>query len=107
MIIREKDKQELIKIFSTETHKFEVRAFGSRVNGKAHSGSDLDLVIISQSVNKMPMEIFTNLKEKISESNIPILVELFDWDRLPESFKQNILQQNELLFTNLYNKVSG
>lgn len=34
-------------------------------------------------------------------SNIPILVDLFDWARLPESFHQNIVAQHEVLFSNI------
>ena len=39
-----------------------------------------------------------DLREKISESNIPILVELFDWARLPESFHKNIEASHEILY---------
>jgi regulator of PEP synthase PpsR (kinase-PPPase family) len=48
----------------------------------------------------MPLSLFLELKQKIQESNIPIVVELFDWARLPQTFKQNILQQYEVLFSN-------
>lgn len=42
-----------------------------------------------------------NLKEQIQQSNIPIVVELFDWARLPKSFHRNIEGQHEVLFSNM------
>jgi uncharacterized protein len=100
MLLRSKGKERLVTIFKTSPLPIEVWAYGSRVNGKAHEGSDLDLAIRTPDLQKLPMDIFLDLKEKIQESNIPIVVELFDRARLPESFHQNILAQHELLFSN-------
>ena len=100
MLIREKDKQTLIRIFSAINFPIEVWAYGSRTSGTAHAGSDLDLVIRSQDLQKLPTDVFMKLKEMVTESNIPILVELFDWARLPGSFQQNIKAQHEVLYSN-------
>jgi uncharacterized protein len=100
MLLRNKDKERLIAIFETAPTSIEVWAYGSRVNGKAHEGSDLDLVIRTPNLDKLALGVYLDLKEKIQESNIPIVVELFDWARLPESFHQNILAQHEVLFSN-------
>ena len=99
MLLRNKDKERLIAIFETATIPIEVWAYGSRVNGDAHEGSDLDLVIRTPNLEKLPLNIFLDLKEKIQESNIPIVVELFDWTRLPVSFHKNILAKHEVLFS--------
>lgn len=101
MLLREKDRQTLLQIFAEVEIPIEVWAHGSRVNGTAHNGSDLDLVIIGNDQKGIPTDIFYSLKEKIRESNIPILVELFDWARLPESFHRNIEAAHEVLFSNL------
>jgi uncharacterized protein len=98
MILRDKDKKLLLEIFSALDYPVEVWAYGSRVDGTAHEGSDLDLVIITHDKAKLPIDIFLEIKEKISESNIPILVELFDWARLPKSFHKNIEACHEVLF---------
>lgn len=98
MLLREKDKQQLIQYFCNLNIPVEVWAYGSRVNGTAHSGSDLDLVIRSQDLSPLPIADYTELLEKIRDSNIPILVELRDWARLPESFHKQILLQHEVLF---------
>ena len=101
MLLRNKDKQTLLQIFSSVSTPLEVWAYGSRVDGTAHDGSDLDLVVRSQNLKPLPVEHYALLKEKIRESNIPIVVELRDWARLPESFHRNIEQQHEVLFTNI------
>ncbi|MBK9291424.1 MAG: nucleotidyltransferase domain-containing protein [Bacteroidetes bacterium] len=101
MILRAKDKERLIAIFQEAPVNMEVWAYGSRVDGSAHEGSDLDLVIRTHDLDKLPSNIFFQLKQKIQESNIPILVELFDWARLPESFKKNIEARYEILYSNI------
>ena len=100
MILRAKDKERLIAILDSIQTPIEVWAYGSRVNGTAHEGSDLDLVIRTPTLNKLPIDIYLDLKEKIQESNIPIVVELFDWARLPESFHKNIEAKHEVLYNN-------
>jgi predicted nucleotidyltransferase len=101
MQLRNKDKQSLVEIFSFIDIPMEVWAYGSRVRGTAHEGSDLDLVVRSQTGGKLPLEVFLELKEKIQKSNIPIVVELLDWARLPESFHLNIVKQHEVFFNSL------
>ncbi len=67
----------------------EVWAYGSRVNGSSHEGSDLDLVVRGPGLEPLGGG-FLNLLEAIEESNIPILVQIHDWARLPESFHPEI-----------------
>lgn len=101
MLLREKDYQELLRIFSSIETPIEIWAYGSRVNGKAHNGSDLDLVLRTQNL-KPPASIeFLNICKKIKESNVSILVELRDWTSLPFSFHKNILQNYEVLFSSV------
>ncbi len=100
MLLREKDRQALIQIFSSATMPLEVWAYGSRVNGGAHDGSDLDLVARSPDLKPLPIAVYVDLSEKITNSNIPILVEFRDWAMLPERFHRNIEQGFEVLFSN-------
>ena len=67
----------------------EVWAYGSRVNGRSHDGSDLDLVVRGPALEPLGIE-FSELVEAFQESNIPILVQAHDWARLPESFHVEI-----------------
>ncbi len=101
MLIRDKDRKALIDIFSSQNIPIEVWAYGSRVNGSAHDGSDLDLVVRSTDLKPLSYNDYTNLCEKITNSNIPILVELRDWALLPESFHKNIESKYEVLFSSL------
>ena len=100
MLLREKDKQTLLTIFSTVEVPIEVWAYGSRVNGSAHTGSDLDLVIRGPHLKPLPGNLYVGLIQKIKDSNIPILVELRDWSTLPESFHKSIEKQYEVLLSN-------
>ncbi len=102
MLLREKDKQALLQIFSSADLEVEVWAYGSRVNGTAHEGSDLDLVIRTHNLKPLPFDKYSELCEKIRNSNIPILVELRDWAILPESFHKNIEQHYEPFYSSLH-----
>lgn len=75
----------------------EVWAYGSRVNGRGHEGSDLDLVLRGLGLTEIPGEKLTNFAEAIRESNIPFLVEARDWARLPERFHAEIERDYEVM----------
>ena len=67
----------------------EVWAYGSRVNGESHEGSDLDLVVRGPALKPLGVE-FIDLVEALQESNIPILVQAHDWANLPDGFHTEI-----------------
>jgi predicted nucleotidyltransferase len=99
LIIREKDKKILLHIFNeTLPDSLVIWAYGSRVNGTAHDGSNLDLVIRTADLQPLNIELYTTLREKIRDSNVAILVELRDWARLPIRFHEQILQKHEVLY---------
>lgn len=99
MILREKDKQVLIQLFSRIEKPIEVLAYGSRVNNTAHEASDLDLVIRTKNNEQISQQVYANLQEQLKQSNIPILVELRDWTTLPESFHQQIEKKCEVIYS--------
>ncbi len=68
----------------------EVWAYGSRINGRSHPGSDLDLVLRSPTLEPIPDAGFFDLVEALERSNIPILVQVHEWTSLPESFHREI-----------------
>ena len=70
----------------------EVLAYGSRVTGASHEGSDPDLVAINQADRTQPLAGVAHLRESFSESDLPILVDVLDWARIPESFRQEIIR---------------
>lgn len=66
-------------------------AYGSRAKGTAHAGSDLDLAVVACDENReIDSREFQQFRIAINESNIPILVQAFDYRRLPEAFRAAI-----------------
>ncbi len=87
LFIKQEYLDMLLNIFNNYCPNAEVWAYGSRTSGKAHEGSDLDLVIKdfhSRTAN------LGELKKLISESNIPFLVDINEFDNLPKSFQDEI-----------------
>lgn len=68
----------------------EVWAYGSRVTGGSHEGSDLDLVLRNPADLKQDVEGWFELQEALQDSALPLLVDVHLWNRLPESFHGNI-----------------
>ena len=68
----------------------EVWAYGSRVSGRSHDGSDLDLVLRGPGLAEIPIGQVADFEEAAGESNLPFLVEARDWKRLPEHFHREI-----------------
>jgi len=86
--LTEKQKKIIGDILREAAAGYEVRAYGSRVDGTSHAGSDLDLVLMGKkNSGQTPM---ARLREAFEESNLPFRVDIFDWNRLPESFRINI-----------------
>ena len=82
-------RAELEALLREHVPEAEVWAYGSRVNGESHEGSDLDLVLRGPNLQPLGVE-YVDLTEALEKSNIPILVQIHDWTRLPESFHKEI-----------------
>ncbi len=74
-----------------------VWAYGSRVNGNAHAGSDLDLVLRGPNLQALPAGVASRLREALTESNLPIFVDVHDWALLPVGFHPRILTRYEVV----------
>ncbi|MCV6607492.1 MAG: nucleotidyltransferase domain-containing protein [Campylobacterales bacterium] len=98
MLLREKDRKTIITLAKTTFKQpSKILAYGSRVTGEAHDTSDLDMVVVSKDGGKIDIEDLINFKEKLQDSNIPILTQVLDWNRIPEGFHKNILENCEEL----------
>jgi predicted nucleotidyltransferase len=95
IFIDEKSLAELTGIFKKLYPKSLIWAFGSRVDGSAHSGSDLDLAIVDYGQEETD---YLELKETIKESNIPFLIDIFELNKLPESFQKEIKRVYAILY---------
>jgi predicted nucleotidyltransferase len=78
------------RIFAVHLPEVEVIAYGSRVSGTAHGGSDLDLVVRNRNNPLLPTGNLGAVRDAFSESNLPILVDIQDWARIPDGFREEI-----------------
>ncbi len=76
----------------------EVWAYGSRVTGTGHEASDLDLVVRAQADSSKPVEGLPALRDALEASRLPILVDVLDWARIPESFQEEIEQEHVVIW---------
>ena len=77
-------------IFEQYCPKAEIWAYGSRIKGDSHDGSDLDMVV--KSFNDENKNI-TELRQLLNDSNIPFLTDIAEFDKLPKSFQTEILKE--------------
>lgn len=96
LLIKPEHLKMLKDIFVSYCPKAEIWAYGSRLNGNAHQGSDLDLVV--KSFNDQSKNLY-ELKEILNDSNIPFLIDIHEFDKLPESFQKEI-EKNYIVFYN-------
>lgn len=93
--VSEKHLAMLAEIFSSYCPKAEIWAYGSRVKNDSHSGSDLDLAVKDFGERGKTVE---ELRELLRESNIPFLVDINEFDRLPAFFREEILKKYVVIF---------
>lgn len=92
-----RDKAVIQKILSAHIPNTIVWAYGSRVKGCAHAGSDLDLAILSSQQEKITEQQINALHTAFAESNLPILIDIVDWSTIPEAFRAEIEKKHEVL----------
>ena len=74
---------------------YEVRAFGSRVKWTAKDYSDLDIAVVGS--KPLSLRQRGQLAEAFEESNLPIRVDILDWQSISEGFKKVIAEQYEVI----------
>ncbi len=75
-------------ILKTWVPNTEVRVFGSRADDTARAHSDLDLIIIGS--EKIDRSTLNRLSEAFEDSDLPFRVDVLDWHRISESFRNTI-----------------
>ena len=68
--------------------------YGSRVKWTSRPQSDLDLVVFATPEQRPQVG---DLREAFEESNLPFRVDLFVWDDVPESFREQISTDHVVL----------
>lgn len=84
--LEQKYLDELKEIFKNTVPDAQIWAYGSRVQGLAHAGSDLDIALVGKGD-------ISSLKTALEKSNIPFIVDVVKFENLPESFQKEILKK--------------
>ncbi|MBU3694438.1 MAG: nucleotidyltransferase domain-containing protein [Rhodocyclaceae bacterium] len=82
--------EELRRLLRAHAPGAQVWAYGSRVIGGAHEGSDLDLVLRQPDDLTRPTPTLAALRTALQDSRLPMRVDVHDWADLPESFRREI-----------------
>ena len=103
MIDLEPKHLEMIKhILAQHVPDCEVRVFGSRVTGKAQTYSDIDIALVGNGL--IDWRRIETLKDAFSESNLPIIVDVLDFNAASENFQKIIQQKYELIQAHSYSQ---
>ena len=89
--IRPGDLEKVLTILDRHLPGREVRAFGSRIGGKAKAFSDLDLVVMG--AESLPDSVMADVREAFRESDLPFKVDVVDWATTRDSFRRIIEQE--------------
>ena len=95
--VKPRHREQIERLLREYLPGVEVWVYGSRINGRSHEGSDLDLVLRGRDLKPLPIGKLSDLTDALRESNIPFLVEARDWARLPESFHRQIEREHVVL----------
>jgi len=93
--IEEKYLAEIRRFLAEYVPDCEVRAFGSRIEGKAKKFSDLDLALVGS--EKLNWRRIESLKDAFSSSDIPIIVDVIDWHAISDDFRAIIEKNYEII----------
>jgi len=89
------DVSDLLELLNRYAPDAEIWAFGSRVNGKARPFSDLDVVIVQD--KPLDAQTKAELHYALSESNLPVKVDVVEWAGTSASFRDIIVQNHIVL----------
>jgi len=78
------------QILREHVPEYEVWVFGSRVKGTAKSYLDLDLALVGR--EKLKFKCLYELREAFQESELPIRVDVIDWQATSDGFK-NVIEK--------------
>lgn len=95
--LRPQYRAEIERLLRKHLPGVEAWAYGSRVTGLSHDGSDLDMVLRTSDLQAIPVDRLDAFLQALRESPIPILVEARDWARLPEKFHDEVRRSHVVL----------
>lgn len=86
MLHIEERHYKIIAQILTPYKEYAFHAFGSRSRGDQKRFSDLDLCTL----NPIPRMVIGDIKEAFENSNLPYKVDIIDWNRCSEEFRNLI-----------------
>lgn len=91
-------QDQIIDVFArpVPAKKFEVYLFGSRVRGDEQEGSDADLVIIGQKIDRCDLSL---IREQWECSTIPMMLDLVDLKDINSALNEQVEKEKILLWT--------
>lgn len=95
--LSEKHRKMVETLLDEHVPGIEVWAYGSRVNGRSHAGSDLDLVLRTTKSRPMSEAKMRAVENAFKDSNLPFLVDVHDWSDLPDRFHSEIERNHVIL----------
>ncbi len=91
-------QEEIIDVFSraVPNKAFSVYLFGSRARGKEENGSDADLAIVGEEINRADLSL---IREQWEYSTIPLMLDLVDAKDIGPALSAQIEKEKVLLWT--------
>ena len=91
-------QDEIIKVFSraVPNKAFSVYLFGSRARGQEENGSDADLAIVGEQINRADLSL---IREQWEYSTIPLMLDLVDTKDIGSALSAQIEKEKVLLWT--------
>ena len=96
-MLEERHRAALDRLFAEHPPEVEVWAYGSRVTGRAHEGSDLDLALRAPGGAGIEPARLGAFRRALEASTIPFLVQPHDWARLSDRFRREIERAHTVL----------
>jgi predicted nucleotidyltransferase len=88
----------IIEVFScaVPNKAFSVYLFGSRARGEEENGSDADLAIVGEQINRADLSL---IREQWEYSTIPVMLDLVDTKDIGSALSVQIEEEKVLLWT--------
>jgi predicted nucleotidyltransferase len=91
-------QDQMIDVFAhaVPAKKFEVYLFGSRARENEEEGSDADLAISGEGINRCDLSL---IREKWEYSTIPMMLDLVDLKNINSALTEQVEKEKVLLWT--------
>ena len=91
-------KVQMIDVFASAVpaKKFEVYLFGSRARGDEEEGSDADLAISGEGIDRFDLSL---IREQWEYSTIPVMLDLVDLKDINSALYEQVEKEKILLWT--------